>query len=124
MTIPLVPKIEIPPMIPSLGLSVFSAISFPLGTDITSFIPFFLRIDSATSVIFSIIIFFGVGLIAASPISKPKPGLVTRPTPFPPSISIVFILVVSSKSTMISAPCVTSGSSPPSLITLHLAFSF
>jgi hypothetical protein len=45
------------------------------------------------------------------------PGFVTLPTPSPPSISIEFGFVVSSKSTTISAPCVTSGSSPPSLIT-------
>ena len=34
ITIPLVPKIEMPPIIPSLGLSVFIARSFPFGTEI------------------------------------------------------------------------------------------
>ena len=54
-------------------------------------------------------------------ISKPKPGFVTIPTPSPPSISISFTFSVSDSSTIISAPWVTSGSSPPSLITEHFA---
>ena len=37
-TIPLVPKMEIPPKIPSLGLKVFSACSFPPGTETESLI--------------------------------------------------------------------------------------
>ena len=57
--------------------------------------------------------------MAALLISKPKPGLVTIPTPLPPSISILFNSEVSDSSTKISAPWVTSGSSPPSLITEH-----
>ena len=36
--IPLVPKMEIPPKIPSLGLKVFSACSFPPGTETESLI--------------------------------------------------------------------------------------
>ena len=56
-------------------------------------------------------------------ISKPNPGLVTMPTPSPPSISISFIFSVNDNSTIISAPCVTSGSSPPFLITEHFALS-
>src|SRR5574342_1389944 len=65
ITIPLVPKIEMPPKIPSLGLSVFDASSLPLGTEIITLRPFFSRRSWATFEMFSIIIFFGVGLIAA-----------------------------------------------------------
>ena len=54
-------------------------------------------------------------------ISKPRPGFVTIPTPSPPSISIWLIESVNDKFTIISAPWVTSGSSPPSLITEHFA---
>src|SRR4029078_688934 len=62
-------------------------------------------------------IFRGVGLIAALPISSPNPGFVTLPTPIPPSI--MNLPGVSNNDTLaqISAPFVTSGSSPPSLIT-------
>ncbi len=95
---------EIPPKIPSLGLSVFAAISLPLGTEISTLRPFLLRKSCATSKMFSIIIFFGVGLIAAEPISSPRPGLVTLPTPSPPSISILFGLSVNDTSVHISAP--------------------
>ena len=45
ITIPLVPKIEMPPIIPSLGLSVFVASSFPFGTETITFMPFFSRIS-------------------------------------------------------------------------------
>ena len=61
---PLVPRIDIPPTIPSLGLSVFFANSFPLGTEIIILIPCLSKIFLATSITFSLIIFFGVGLIA------------------------------------------------------------
>jgi len=70
------------------------------------------------------IIFRGVGLIAAWPISNPIQGFVTLPTPSPPSISMEFGFGVRSKSTTNSAPCVTSGSSPASLITEQSALFF
>ena len=41
ITIPLVPRIEMPPIIPSLGLSVFVASSFPFGTETITLTPFF-----------------------------------------------------------------------------------
>ena len=104
ITIPLVPKIEIPSLIPNLGLSVFGANSFPFGTEITTLIPFFSRISFPTSLKFSLIIFLGTGLIAGFPISKPKPCFVTIPTPSAPSISISFIFSVNDNSTIISAP--------------------
>jgi len=43
-----------------------------------------------------VIIFLGVGFIAAWSISRPIPGFVTLPTPSPPSISIEFGFDVSS----------------------------
>ncbi|ALA58017.1 hypothetical protein NITMOv2_1593 [Nitrospira moscoviensis] len=62
----------------------------------------------------------GTGLIAGPPISRPKPALVTVATPTPPLISIPGS-VRSSTSAINSAPCVQSGSSPASLITLQIA---
>ena len=56
-------------------------------------------------------------------ISSPRPGFVTIPIPSPPSMSIIPAMPVRDRSTMISAPWVTSGSSPPSLTTEHLAWS-
>ena len=104
-------------------MSVFGPSSFPLGTETLIITPFFLSNSSPTSLTFSTIIFFGVGFIAALPISNPNPGFVTLPTPSPPSISISPILFVNSTSTKISVPCVTSGSSPPSFMTEHFAES-
>ena len=40
---PEVPKMEIPPTIPSLGLKVFSATAFPSGALITTFAPSFAK---------------------------------------------------------------------------------
>ena len=123
ITIPLVPSIEIPSFIPILGLSVFGPSSFPFGTEITTLIPFLLRRLFPDSLKFSIIIFFGTGLIAGLLISNPRPGLVTIPTPWPPSISISSVFSVIDNLTQISAPWVTSGSSPPSFITILSASS-
>ena len=39
IAIPEVPRMEIPPVIPSLGLKVFLPISTPSGTEITTFSP-------------------------------------------------------------------------------------
>ena len=85
---PDVPRIEMPPTIPNLGLSVFIASSFPFGTEIITLIPFFMSMSFATSFRFWLIICFGTGLIAGLLISNPRPGFVTTPTPSPPSISI------------------------------------
>ena len=55
--------------------------------------------------------------MAALPISSPNPGLVTLPTPIPPSITILFTGSKIDTVEQTSAPLVTSGSSPPSLMT-------
>src|SRR5215211_8251978 len=52
----------------------------------------------------------GVGFMAALPISRPKPGFVTLPTPLPPSIWILLGFLFKDTVEHISAPCVTSGS--------------
>ena len=122
ITIPLVPRIEIPPSMPSLGLSVLGASSSPVGTEIVILMPFLDKRSPPILARFSRIIFLGTGFIAGRPISSPSPGFVTVPTPIPPSISMPVVSVILTSVT-ISAPCVTSGSSPPSLITEHRAQS-
>ena len=62
------------------------------------------RISFPISLRFSLIIFLGTGFMAGLLISKPNPGLVTMPTPSPPSISISLIFSVNDNSTIISAP--------------------
>ena len=83
-TIPLVPSMDIPPIMPSLGLSVFKAIFSPFGTDTVTKIPVSCSISLPISRTLCSIIFFGTGFIACLPISRPNPGFVTLPTPFPP----------------------------------------
>ena len=78
MTIPVVPRIEMPPRMPSRGFSVFSAIISPSGTEISTSKSAF---SPATSVIAAAIILRGTGLIAGSPGGMGRPGRVTRPTP-------------------------------------------
>src|SRR3972149_3460197 len=56
LMIPVVPMIEMPPMIPSLGLQVKAATSSPLGTDILTSTP---REDS--SLMEEQVIFLGTG---------------------------------------------------------------
>ena len=62
----------------------------------------------------------GVELMAASPTGWSRPGRVTRPTPWPPSMAIPGPVLRSTRAQM-SAPSVTSGSSPPSLRTAQAA---
>src|SRR5215212_6569232 len=66
----------------------------------------------------------GVGFMAALPISRPKPGFVTLPTPLPPSIWILLGFLLKETVEHISAPCVASGSSPPSLIAAQVTLPF
>ncbi|RAO39907.1 hypothetical protein ONO23_00477 [Micromonospora noduli] len=113
-TIPVVPRIEMPPRMPSRRLVVLRAMISPRGTLITTRTPTSLR--STTSATASPIIRRGVSLIAGPPTASPRPGLVTVPTPAPPAsrrpgTSVQFTVAVS------SAPWVTSGSSPASLTT-------
>ena len=116
-TIPIVPRIEIPPIIPNFPFIVFLAASSPRGTLISTSTPF---PDGRSSFTIPISIFIGVGFIADFPTSTGSPIFVTFPTPFPPKI---LILSSSLKLTfdMISRPCVASGSSPPSFMTVAVA---
>ena len=59
--------------------------------------------------------FLGVELIAALPTGWSKPGLVTLPTPSPPSIKINFVSGFISTLAYIISLWVASISSPPSL---------
>ncbi len=113
-TMPVVPRIEMPPMMPSRLLVVLRAITSPSGTEITTRTP--LSWLSSASVTAWVIIARGVGLMAGPPSSRPRPGLVTTPTPSPPSRS----RPGSSRQDTVAvtcAPCVTSGSSPASFTT-------
>ena len=119
-TMPVVPRIEMPPMMPSLALVVLRAIFSPSGTEMIIWIPRWAR--SMTSPTDWVIIARGTGLMAGPPSSRPRPGLVTTPTPTPPSSSIPG----SSRQRTVAvsrAPCVTSGSSPASLTTTASAVS-
>ena len=84
-TMPVVPRIEIPPMMPSLALVVLRAIFSPSGTEMITWIPRWAR--SMASPTDWVIIARGTGLMAGPPTSRPRPGLVTTPTPTPPSSS-------------------------------------
>ena len=84
-TIPDVPRTDRPPMIPSLGLNVFFAVSSPSGIEMVTLtsLPYpQARHMRSTS---SVIIFRGTLLMAACPIFCSRPGFVTLPTPTPPS---------------------------------------
>ena len=130
-TMPLVPRIEIPPSIPSFGLKVFAASSLPRGTLTVTSKPAGSRTPPASCIIpvpgrppasrtasctASAIMRRGVLLMAAFPTGWSRPGLVTRPTPSPPSILIPGI-PEQATSARTRIPSVTSGSSPLSFRT-------
>ena len=118
-TMPVVPRIEIPPMMPSLALVVLRAIRSPSGTEMITVTPFLLR--STASLTAWVIIARGTGLMAGPPSSSPRPGLVTTPTPTPPSSSMPGAW--RQRTVAVSrAPWVTSGSSPASLTTTASAW--
>ena len=113
-TRPEVPSIEIPPIIPSLSLKVFFAISTPFST-IT--VIFTIPLNPASFNIrerLSIIICLGTGFIAASPFGKASPSFVNIPTPSPAKKlnSRPFSFFINSSFVLIIIPSVTSGSSP------------
>ncbi len=122
VTTPVVPRIDIPPTMPSLALSVRFAIASPSGTNTSTCTPFSIRCFSRTSSTASWIIRRGPGLMAGSPGGSSSPGRVIVPTPVPP---VIIMFSVSSKSQTlapISARLVTSGSSPASFMTVHEAY--
>ena len=114
---PVVPRIEMPPITPSRAFSVLRERSNPSGTEMTTETPRRSLRSVSNSRTTPSIMARGTGFIAAEPTSRPRPGLVTLPTPTPPSS---FIPGVASQQTVeqSSAPWVTSGSSPASLMTL------
>src|SRR5689334_5173466 len=118
-TIPVVPSIEMPPRMPRRALVVLLAIFSPPGTERSTTTPWFTR--SVTSATAWVIIARGVAVMAGSPTSMPRPGLVTMPTPSPPSRR----MPGSARQRTVAvrcAPWVTSGSSPASLTTTAVAF--
>ena len=126
-TMPDVPMIEIPPMIPNFGLNVRAANSFPPGTEIVTTTSFILpdRPFSSSIVVNSPVIRRrGVALMAGPPISRPRPGSVTVPTPSPArnrKAGVGDCPACNSIRAITEQPFVTSGSSPESFITVHRA---
>ncbi len=118
-TIPLVPRMEMPPMSPSRALMVCFAISSPWGTLRVTVAPAKPEPASSSRTI-SVMFRRGTGLTAGAPTGSPSPGLVTTATPAPPRISTPGSRRSSTSATS-SAPWVQSGSSPASLMTLHVA---
>jgi len=117
MTIPVVPRIEMPPRMPRRGFQVLGASRAPSGT-ITSMTRSPARpCVSATSAIAVRIISRGTGLIAGSPGGSGRPGLVMRPTPSPARKVTPLPAAPWLTRALIKAPCVTSGSSPASFTT-------
>ncbi len=106
---------EIPPSMPRRGFQVLTASSPPPGTDISTSksgaILLALAISSTTSRINA----RGTGLIAGSPGASGRPGLVMVPTPSPAQNVMPVSGAADRTVEMISAPWVTSGSSPASL---------
>ena len=119
-TMPLVPRMEMPPSMPSRGLKVPPASRRPSGTEMTARSPPDAPAALSAAWACARIIRRGVELMAAAPTGWSRPGLVTRPTPSPPSISTPGMPVRSTRA-KIRAPSVMSGSSPPSLRTAQAA---
>ena len=121
-TMPVVPRIDRPPTMPSRALSVFAASASPPGMAIstsTSAARRPMRRDLGDGVARSC--WRGTGLIAGSPGGTGSPGRVTVPTPSPARKMTPLPGAPSRTVAQISAPWVTSGSSPASLITPAVA---
>ncbi len=94
-TMPVVPSMEIPPVMPSLLFSVCMASLSPSGTEIVIFIlpesviPPRPSASANASCAACPIIILGTGFMAGSPTLTGRPGLVTVPTPEPPVILIM-----------------------------------
>ena len=115
MTTPVVPRIDRPPTMPSRAFQVRSAILAPPGTEISTTASTPAPSRSATSARLARIMARGAGLIAGSPGSSGRPGRVTTPTPSP-ALKITPVVCGARRTVAtMSAPCVTSGSSPASL---------
>lgn len=116
-TIPVVPRIDSPPTMPRRGFQVFCAISAPPGTDTSITTSPASPNSAATAATASVIIRRGTGLIAGSPGGIGRPSFVTIPTPSPALNTTPLPASPRPTVAIISAPWVTSGSSPASLMT-------
>ena len=122
LTIPVVPRIEIPPKMPSRAFRVFFAISTPCGTEIVTRKPTSSSKVPPTNRTLASIFLRGTGLIAGPPTVKPKPCMVTVPTPKPPANSTTPAWSCSKRTSAVRwALSVQSGSSPASLMTMACA---
>ena len=120
-TMPVVPITDRPPSMPMRGLKVLPASALPSGMLMTIDMPPSYPQRAQAERTCSAIICRGTELMAAAPTGWSSPGLVTRPTPSPPSIkmpSSIFRAVA-----QISMPLVMSGSSPLSFCTAQRAKS-
>ena len=115
-TIPVVPRIDSPPTIPSRAFSVRSAIRSPSGIAIST-----TASGVAISASAARIMARGPGLIAGSPGGSGRPGRVIVPTPGPARNARPLAGRRAETVARISAPWVTSGSSPASLTMAALA---
>ena len=111
---------ETPPTMPRAGLKVFSAAASPPGTETVIRRPPPQPSSPHTANTASRIICRGTRLMAASPTGWSRPGLVTRPTPWPPSMETPGRSCRSAWAKT-SSPVVASMSSPPSLRTAQEA---
>jgi hypothetical protein len=113
-TIPVVPRMEIPPTMPSRSLDVLAAMSSPPGTDRTTS-----TARPVTSPTDARIMRAGTRLTAGAPTGRPNPGRVTVPTPGPARMATPALVPVGAHRTsaVTWARSVTSGSSPASLTT-------
>ena len=118
---PVVPRIDRPPTMPSRPLSVFAASASPPGMAISTSASAAQPAAAATSAMASRIMRRGTGLIAGSPGGTGRPGRVTVPTPSPARNVTPAPGAPARTVARMSAPCVTSGSSPASLITPAVA---
>ena len=118
-TMPEVPRMEIPPTMPSRGLKVRAASASPSGTEISTTRPPVYPYSRQTVSTPSRIIFRGTGLMAGSPTGTESPGFVTRPTPTPP-VKTSPGLCAKDTLAQTMEPLVISGSSPLSFTTPQL----
>ena len=119
-TIPDVPRIDMPPTMPRRGLNVRAPMVSPSGTDTTMSAPSVYPSVAKTSLTHSVIMLRGTRLMAALPGGWSRPLRVTLPTPKPPSMRMPASWERTTFEKM-SAPLVSSMSSPPSLRTAQEA---
>ena len=113
---PVVPRIDSPPTMPSRGFSVFRASASPPGMAISTSTSAARRRCAPPPRRLSRIIWRGTGLMAGSPGGSGRPARVTVPTPSPGPERRRRVPGAPARTVAItSAPWVTSGSSPASL---------